>query len=115
MSQAIAGFIGAIAGALATIGTQGTLAALARRNSSRAAARLLFGELLEARDILVASVEAGEWSSRREFDFAVAAWRQHQEAIARVVGSKGFHDVAGAFKAVEFIALIRDRGPSAGR
>jgi hypothetical protein len=107
MSAAVVGFVGAIAGAIATIGTQGTLGWLQSRNASRTAARLLHGDLLEARDSMVAVVSVDEWKHKRDFAHVVSAWREHREAIARAK-AKDFHDVAGAFKAVEFIQIVRD-------
>lgn len=109
MSEALAGFIGALVGAIATIGTQGTLAWLDRRNAARTAARLLYGDLLGARRIMVASLKAGEWKTRRDLAYVGAAWATHREALARAVGSQGFHGVAGAFQAVELIQLVRER------
>ena len=82
MSEAVAGFIGAAVGALATIGTQGTLAWLQRRNDSRTAARLLYGDLLEARDIVVACLNAGEWQSKRDLAHVVQSWVTHRTAVA---------------------------------
>lgn len=113
MSQSFVGFVGVIAGSLATIGTQGFLARLDRRHASRTSARLLFGDVLEARDILVASLREGEWVTRRDLAHVLRTWTEHREAIARAMGLRDFNTVAGALKAVEFIQLVRERNPSA--
>src|SRR6476469_853820 len=94
-----AGLIGVGVGALATIGTQGFLGWLDRHNGSRTAARLLYGDILEARDIMVAALREGSWATRRDFAHIDKAWRNHREAVARAIGAQAFHDVAGAFKA----------------
>lgn len=109
MSDGIAAAIGAVAGALATMGSQGWLAWLGRRNASRTAARLLFGDAKEARDIMVQALTAGEWRTRRDFAHVVQSWRLHREAVARAIGTRAFHDVAGAFQAIEFVQLVRER------
>jgi hypothetical protein len=109
VSEAIAGFIGAGVGAITTVGTQGTLAWLDRRNASRTAARLLHGDLLEARDIMIVSLRSGGWSDKRDLAHVVDAWQERREAIARALRTQDFHDVAGAFKAVEFFQLVRER------
>jgi hypothetical protein len=109
MDSAIAGFIGAIAGALGTIGTQATLAWLHRRNESRTSARLLYGDVKEAGDILEKAVEAGGWHGRRDLAHVLESWRQHREPLARAVRTGDFHTVAGAFQGIEVIQLIRER------
>jgi len=112
MSEVIVGLLGVVAGAAATTGTQATLAWLHRRNESRTASRLLFGDLREARDILAKALQAGEWKTRRDLAHVMTAWRERREAIARATRSKDFHDVAGAFNALDFIQLVRERNQS---
>lgn len=78
-----AGLIGVGVGALATIGTQGFLGWLDRHNGSRTAARLLYGDILEARDIMVAALREGSWATRRDFAHIDKAWRDRCPGIPR--------------------------------
>ncbi len=110
----LAGFLGAILGSLATIGTQATLAWLDRRNRSRAAALLLYGDLIEARDTIAVSVAEGGWKHRRHFDYALSAWQMYRGDIARAVGSRDFHQIAGALKAIEALHFIWERNCELG-
>ena len=105
---AAAAIIGAVVGALAAAGGQSTLNRQDRIGKSRAACRVMYADLLEARDVLGASLEEGGWARRRSFAPAVAAWYRHRDAISRAMGSKDFHDVAGAMKSLERMQVIRE-------
>lgn len=38
----------------------------------------------------------------------VEGWREHQDAVASALDVKGFHAVAGAFKRIDFLHLVRE-------
>jgi hypothetical protein len=101
------------------VGSAGTLAAqriggrLDRANVSRAACRVLFGDLREARDIVAKALQEGGWSFRRDFNHVVAAWNERRDEVARAMGSRHFHEVAGAFKAIESLQDCRAASPLA--
>jgi hypothetical protein len=110
---AVAAIIGAGVGALAATGGQSTLNRQERIGKSRAACRVMLADLLEARDTLGAALEEGEWARRRTFAPMVAAWHRHRDAVSRAMGSQDFHDVAGAFKSLERLQVIRETNADA--
>jgi hypothetical protein len=94
MSDVTVGLIGVAAGALATGGVRGFGRWLDLRHRRRTAARLLFGDLHEARVILTEAVRDGAWKGRRDFAYAMATWSEYRL------------DVAGATSVRHFIALL---------
>jgi hypothetical protein len=107
VSDGVIGLIGVITGGVPTGSIQVVIAFLHRRNESRTSARLLYGDLLEARDI--------SWRASAGGVDVQAGLRARSAAVARAprargaavgVGVQEFHDVAGAFKAIEFVQLV---------
>jgi hypothetical protein len=110
---ATAAVVGAAVGAFVTAGGQSTLNRLDRISQSRGACRVMFADLLEARDTLAEALKEGEWSRRRSFRHVVVAWHEHRDAVSRAMGSADFHNVAGAFKSLERLQVVREANADA--
>jgi hypothetical protein len=91
MSAALIGLIGVIAGAVATTGTELLVNSRKRRNDSLAAARLVWGALEQATNVVSGVLESGNWGvGPRGMERAINVWDENREVLARSVDNFGY-------------------------
>jgi hypothetical protein len=100
MTPALIGFVGIIAGGVLSGGVQWMLAQSDRRLAARTAARLLFTHLSFARDAIDATVKRG-WDHNEPWGTFVAAWVEHRNDLARILGTRDFLIVSSTFTGIE--------------
>jgi hypothetical protein len=113
--EALIGLIGVGVGALVTAGIQTWADWRRRRLESRTAARILFGELNEARMGLEQCLEEHGWWPD-EFELAPRGlWRDYRDKLAAVMTNHDWHALAGALKYLERLQLNRDTAAASGQ
>jgi hypothetical protein len=74
-----------------------------QRKAARAAARLVWQELILARSALLGAVALGQWPDG-DFPFADDAWRAQRDQLALGWDTTDFHDVQTAYLQLRAIA-----------
>jgi hypothetical protein len=91
MSAALIGLIGVIAGAAATTGTELLVNSRKQRNDSLAAARLVWGALEQATNVVSHVLESDNWGvGPRGMERAINVWDENREILARSVDNFGY-------------------------
>lgn len=91
MGVALIGFIGVIAGAVATTGTELLVNSRKRRNDSLAAARLVWGALEQAMNVVSRVPASDNWGvGPRGMERAIDVWDENREILARSVDNFGY-------------------------
>ena len=107
MDQVAIALLGVVAGALASGMVQTVTGWLARRSDSLAAARLVFGQIVDAELTLEASSEAQRFQLRggaqRLFVGHIATWEAQRQALARVLNVVDFNMIQAAFASLKHI------------
>jgi hypothetical protein len=100
MDSALFGFVGVIAGAVTTGVVQSTAEWRKRRNDSIAAARVVYGALIDA-DLTVGAVmkygRAAIGTNDRLLERHQAVWGAQRDSMARVLNVVDFHMVQASF------------------
>jgi hypothetical protein len=101
MSTAVIGFVGVIAGALTTGGIQFVGEWLRRRNDSVAAARLVYGSLVDAELVIKSMEQYGRaaivGTAVRPLQGHQAMWEAQRVSLARMLNIVGYQLVQSAF------------------
>jgi hypothetical protein len=101
---------GVVVGAVASGGVQATIASLDRRRAGRAAARLLFMQLQDARKAVADLRVRRDWQMMlTDWPAYDVAWREHSKELALALNDTyDFHHVSTAFACLRSIAGARD-------
>jgi hypothetical protein len=119
MDPAIIGFLGVVAGVLTTGGVQSFIQWRGRSNDSLAAARLVYGSLVEAQNMLVAYENVGRFPPHDSFERQLAVWEEQKERLARVLDVLDFQRIQAAFSNLRYMEDIvrnakRENRPDGG-
>jgi hypothetical protein len=115
VDTAVIGFVGVIAGAATTGAVQFAGESLSRRNDSQAAARLLYGALVEVDQELESYLERGSVPAAASFGRQIAMWETQRDKLARVLDVLDFQLVQAAFSNVQRIVDVIESAREAGR
>jgi len=111
VNSAIVGFLGVIAGGLVTGGVQGVNAFLGRRLAGRAAARLVYQQLVWGTNLFERRRASGVFPLAVDWDSFGRTWAQNRALLAQALSTRDFMMVSAAFESIEQIRLVRVRGP----
>jgi hypothetical protein len=116
MSSAVIAFLGVIAGALVTGGVQVWINWSQRRIDARASARIVWGALTDAVDMIEISTRYGSWGVGAEelLSERLDTWAEQRIALARVVDSHGYRVVEEAFIGVRHVRVAMDQAVELG-
>jgi hypothetical protein len=103
----LVGLGGLVLGALTSGCVQAWLGWLDRRRTGRAAARLLYTYLLWAELAVNDALTLRSWNPKTPWDWFIAAWREQRLALAHVLPTESFRELAVAFGVIEQLAVIR--------
>ncbi len=90
-------------------------ASLSRRNDSQAAARLLYGALVEVDQSVESYLELGSVPATASFDKQLATWEAERPKLARVLNVLDFQLVQAGFSNVQRIVDTIESARQAGR
>jgi hypothetical protein len=91
----IVGVGGVVFGAASAGVVQSAIARVDRSREARAAARVLYIDLLQASTVIAFVRDSGVWAVRS--DWFVESWAEHRTALALVLDTELFLAVSGAF------------------
>jgi hypothetical protein len=104
MDVALIGILGVVAGSLTTGGVQAWIARRQRLVDARAAARVVWGALSDAVNILNQSQSEKYWTTGIDrLDDMIAVWSEQRITLGRVVDSYGYRVVDTAFSVLRDI------------
>jgi hypothetical protein len=102
----LVGVGGILLGALTSGAVQVWLAARERERSGRAAANLLFTYLAWARAMVDDALTNRAWNAKTDWNRFIDPWVEQRIALARLLPTDDFRDVAIAFGVIEQLAVI---------